>query len=215
MTARERRKQRKHRGRERTGSLKLFVTLSYVRLARARRSFLELHVSSSDAHLISFLDWKVTYLLIVISAVFVYQILECRRNIHFFLSSNLFSRYGCRCGDIHWLRDEECYEHVKSRDKGRDDNRELKVPLTPPIFFPCLLWRKSFWPCIFLSDFVPFQSKEVGRFLGHWTTIQENGSNLLCDVISGFIRPRNKHKQWEIAKSIHFFFFSRTPGDDR
>ena len=142
MTARERRKQRKHRGRERTGSLKLFVTLSYVRLARARRSFLELHVSSSDAHLISFLDWKVTYLLIVISAVFVYQILECRRNIHFFLSSNLFSRYGCRCGDIHWLRDEECYEHVKSRDKGRDDNRELKVPLTPPIFFPCFpIWR--------------------------------------------------------------------------
>ena len=56
MTARERRKQRKDWDRERTGSLKLFVTLSYVRLARARRSFLELHVSSSDAHLISFLD---------------------------------------------------------------------------------------------------------------------------------------------------------------
>ena len=149
-------------------------------------SFLELHISSSDAHLISFLVWKVTYLLIVIFTVFVDRILECWRNIHF-LFSNFLSRYSCRCGDIHWLRDEECYEHVKSRDKGRDDNMKLKVPLTPKFFFACLVLRKSFWPCIFPSDVVPFQSKEVGRFFGPWTTIRENGSSLLCDVISDFI----------------------------
>ena len=48
----------------------------------------------------------------------------------------------------------------------------VKVPLTPQIFFgikkllllPCLLWRKSFWPWIFPSDVVPFQSKEVEHF---------------------------------------------------
>ena len=48
-------------------------------------------------------------------------------------------------------------------------------------------------------------SKQRSRAL-FWPmdTIQENGSSLLCDVISGFIRQRNKHKSWEIAKSIHF-----------
>ena len=40
-----------------------------------------------------------------------------------------------------------------------------------------------------LSDVVPFQSKEGGRLFGPWTTIQENGSSLLCDVISVFHSP--------------------------
>lgn len=44
-----------------------------------------------------------------------------------------------------------------------------------------------FWPWIFPSDVVPFQSnKEVASwcaFFGPWTK-QENGSSFLCDIIS-------------------------------
>ena len=65
--------------------------------------------------------------------------------------------------------------------------------------------QKSFWPWIFPSDIVPFWSKKVGCIFGPWTTIQGNGSSLLCDVISEFHSPWNKHKQWEITKSIYFF----------
>ena len=42
----------------------------------------------------------------------------------------------------------------------------------------------------------------VGRFFGLGTTIQENGSSLLCDVISGFHETSINR---EIGKSIHFF----------
>ena len=54
----------------------------------------------------------------------------------------------------------------------------LKVP--PPNFFrlnklsllPWLLRRKRFWPWIFPSDVLPFQSKEVGPFFAPWTLIR-------------------------------------------
>ena len=39
-------------------------------------------------------------------------------------------------------------------------------------------------PGPFLQRLYPFQGKEVGRLFGPWTTIQENGLSLLCDVIS-------------------------------
>ena len=41
--------------------------------------------------------------------------------------------------------------------------------------------KKVFGPGFFLQYVVPFHSKEVGYFFGTWTTIQENGSSLLCD----------------------------------
>ena len=78
------------------------------------------------------------------------------------------------------------------------------MALIPQIFFHInkvsllrgLLWQKRFWPLIFSSDAVPFQSKEVGRFFGPWTTMQENGSSLLCGIISGF-HSRVKQTQTE------------------
>ena len=54
---------------------------------------------------------------------------------------------------------------------------------------------KKFLGLVFPSG-VTFQSKEVERFFGPWTTIQENGSSLLCDVISVF-HSRAKQAQTE------------------
>ena len=52
-------------------------------------------------------------------------------------------------------------------------------------------------------DAVPFQSKEVGRFIDSWTTIQENASCLLCDVISAF---HSRTKQAQTEREIALFF---------
>lgn len=69
----------------------------------------------------------------------------------------------------------------------------FKVLLTQKLFcinklslLSCLLVQKYFLPWIFPSDVIPFQSKEVGCLFGPWTTVQKNGSSLLCDVISVF-----------------------------
>ena len=56
---------------------------------------------------------------------------------------------------------------------------------------------KTFLALDFSFICVPFQSKEVGRFFGPWTTKQENWSGLLCDVISGF---------HSLTKQIYTFF---------
>ena len=80
------------------------------------------------------------------------------------------------------------------------------MPLSPNIFSQnCTVYydEKSFWSWTFPSDVVPFQSNEVGHFFGPWTEYRRMAL-AYCDVISGFIRQRNKHKSWEIAKSIHF-----------
>ena len=94
------------------------------------------------------------------------------------------------------------------------DVMTLKVTLTPKFFhvnklslLPWLIWRKSFRPWIFPSDVVPFQSKEVERFFGPWTTIQENRSSLFCDVISGF-DSRAKQAQTERGS---FLFLHKIP----
>ena len=63
-------------------------------------------------------------------------------------------------------------------------------------FFGPWSTKKSVWPWIFPAVVVPFQSEEVGLFFGSWTTVQENGSSLLCDVISGF-HSRVKQAQTE------------------
>ena len=46
-----------------------------------------------------------------------------------------------------------------------------------------------------------FKVRKSGHFFGPWTTIQENGSGLLCDIIAVFIHARNKQKQSEIIFS--------------
>ena len=80
----------------------------------------------------------------------------------------------------------------------------IKVPLTSKFFFTLINFcycsyyfgEKGFSPWIFPSDVVPFQSREDGNFFGPWTAIQQNGSSLLCDVISGF-HSRTKQPQTE------------------
>ena len=57
---------------------------------------------------------------------------------------------------------------------------------------------KRFLALDFPSDVLSFQSKEVECFFGPWTTIQENGSSLLCDVISVFHSSRKQGQEQKI-----------------
>ena len=72
------------------------------------------------------------------------------------------------------------------------------MPLTPPNFrySPNYFGENVFGPGFFLPDVVLFQSKEVWHFFGPWTTLQENESSVLCDVISRF-HSRAKQAQNE------------------
>ena len=65
-------------------------------------------------------------------------------------------------------------------------------PINKLSLLPCLVMAKMSWPWISPSDVVPFQNKEVGLFFGPWTSTQENGSTLLCEVISGFHLPKKQ-----------------------
>ena len=80
---------------------------------------------------------------------------------------------------------------------NEDNAEKFKVLLNPDFFFffftkikfrycPDYSLRKRFWPRVFPLGVVAFQSKEVGRLFGPWTTIQENESSFLCAVILGF-----------------------------
>ena len=68
---------------------------------------------------------------------------------------------------------------------------------------PWLLWWKWFWPWIFPSDAVPIQCKEVGCFFCSGRTIHENGSSLLCHVISVF---HSGTKQAQTLRGMALFF---------
>lgn len=69
---------------------------------------------------------------------------------------------------------------------------------------------KCFWPCIFTSDVVPFQNKEVGAFLAHGRQYRRMG--LVNFVMSSqcFNHVQNKRKQRETV-FFFFFFFLRMP----
>ena len=62
---------------------------------------------------------------------------------------------------------------------------------------------KKFLARIFPLDVVPFQSKEVGGFFDTWTTIQENGSSLLFDVMSVF----HSHAKQAQTERDSFLFY--------
>ena len=76
-----------------------------------------------------------------------------------------------------------------------------KLKLLPP-----LLWQKSFWPWIFRSDVVPFQTRKLGAFFP-WMTIQANESSLLCVIISVFYLPMKQTYTVRTCKIDPFFFF--------
>ena len=117
------------------------------------------------------------------------------------------------CGEVAW---EFGYRSNLNSNLRKERNFIWSATIKPPnIFFsvinlrccPQLLWQKSFWPWIFPSDVVPFQRKEVGRFFGPWMAIiQENGSSLLCDVISVF---HSCAKQTQTKRDAVAFFFTK------
>ena len=90
----------------------------------------------------------------------------------------------------------------------------VKVPLTPKFFFTKVNFRfwldyfgkKSFWPWIFASDVVPFQSKEVERFFGPLKTIQEKGSSftLWRHLRVSFTREISTNRERLQNRSIFF-----------
>ena len=51
-----------------------------------------------------------------------------------------------------------------------------------------------------------FKVRKLGAFFGPWMTIQDSGSTLLCDIISGFPSRTKTNKQRD-----SFFFFYRVP----
>lgn len=96
----------------------------------------------------------------------------------------------------------------------------IKVPLTSIIFFlhkpslmPCLLWQKKvFNPGFFLQMLYTFKAWKCGTSLAQGRQYRRMGLGYLVTSSQGFIPPRNKHKQGEIAKSIQFFLLLTLSG---
>jgi len=77
----------------------------------------------------------------------------------------------------------------------------LKCPKPQNFFHFC---EKDFGPRLFLSMLYPFKARKLGSSSAHGPQYRRIGLVLFVTSSRGFIRPRN-NKQWEIAKSNHFF----------
>jgi len=77
---------------------------------------------------------------------------------------------------------KSCKSFRTHRKNCAQNSSLIKVLLIPQNFFhinklsllPWLLWQKSFWPWIFPSDVVPFQSEEILGFSGTLTKFHLN-----------------------------------------
>jgi len=77
-----------------------------------------------------------------------------------------------------------------------------RLSLLPSFFLAknCLAQDFSFRCCTLKK-----QGSWAFLFLAHGRQDRRMGLDYFLTSSQGFIRPRNKHKQWELAKSIHFF----------
>ena len=98
--------------------------------------------------------------------------------------------------------------------------KRVKVPLTSQIVFAKVNVRyfpdyfgetKVFGPAFFLQMLYLFKASKLGAYFGPWTTIQENGSCLLWNVMPFFHSSKIPDSYIVFALHRRLFFNDHRP----